>query len=121
MRSTLWLSHRLRIRQQSPIDCGSSSERRIQERYYQNGKDAHTLGVEEQATFLKVRCRAGCKPKFVPVAETNDPAASFERAWSSQNNPEGVWSYGYSSGFTDPITLYDKAVQNGINGPNAQY
>ena len=50
-----------------------------------------------------------------------DVANSFEQGWSTQSNPNGVWSYGYSSGFTAPITLYTQAVQNGVNGPNAQY
>ena len=52
---------------------------------------------------------------------TYDPAADFELGWTTQSNPNGVWSYGYSSGFANPKTLYDQTVQNGINGPNAQY
>jgi hypothetical protein len=32
-----------------------------------------------------------------------------------------VWSYGFSSEFTAPITLYTLTRQDGINGPNAQY
>ena len=91
------------------------------DRFYQNGKDAHTLREEEQAAFLKVRCLVGCNSEFVPLAQTFNPAASFEKGWNTQSNPNGVWSYGYSSGFTDPVTLYDKPVRNGINGPNAQY
>ena len=50
-----------------------------------------------------------------------DAAAAFEQGWIAGSNPNGVWSYGYSSGFTAPITLYTKTVQNGVNGPNAQY
>lgn len=90
------------------------------DRLYQNGKDAHRIRDEERAAFLKVRCLVGCQSDFVPVAESYDPATSFEKGWSAHHNPNGVWSYGYSSGFIDPITLYDKTVQNGINGPNAQ-
>ena len=52
---------------------------------------------------------------------TYDPAADFESGWTTQSNPNGVWSYGYSSGFANPVTLYDQTVQNGVNGPNAQY
>jgi hypothetical protein len=55
------------------------------------------------------------------VAQSYDPAAAFEQGWIAQSNPNGVWSYGYSSGFTAPITLYSETVQNGVNGPNAQY
>ncbi|MBV9287799.1 MAG: PEP-CTERM sorting domain-containing protein [Hyphomicrobiales bacterium] len=61
---------------------------------------------------------------FVPTigsAAIYDVAADFESGWSAQTNPNGVWSYGYSAGFTAPVTLYDKTVQNGVNGPNAQY
>jgi hypothetical protein len=47
-------------------------------------------------------------------------AADFEAGYTAQTNPNGVWSYGYSSGFTDRITLYDQTAQNGVNGPNAQ-
>jgi hypothetical protein len=50
-----------------------------------------------------------------------DAAADFEQGWIAQSNPNGVWSYGYSSGFTNSITLYDQTAQNGVNGPNAQY
>jgi len=95
--------------------------RSAHDRFYQNGKDAHSFSAEEQAALLRVRCLAGCKSEFVPVAQTTDPAATFEKGWTAHSNPNGVWSYGYSSGFTNPITLYDKAVRNGINGPNAQY
>jgi hypothetical protein len=91
------------------------------DRFYQNGKDAHTLSVEERAAFLKVRCLVGCKTEFVPVAETYNPASSFEKGWATHKNPNGVWSYAYSSGFANPIMLYDKSVQTGVNGPNAQY
>ena len=50
-----------------------------------------------------------------------DAAVDFEQGWTTQSNPNGVWSYGYSLGFTDPIILYDETVQNGVNGANAQY
>jgi hypothetical protein len=100
---------------------GSDGFRSAHDRFYQKGKDAHTLSAEEQAAFLRVRCLVGCNSEFVPVAQTYNPAVSFEKAWTTQSNPSDVWSYGYSSGFTKPITLYDKTAQNGINGPNAQY
>ncbi|MGA3078883.1 MAG: IPT/TIG domain-containing protein, partial [Bryobacteraceae bacterium] len=54
-------------------------------------------------------------------AQTYDVAAAFEQGWTSKSNPNGVWSYGYSSGFTNPVTLYSQTAQNGVNGPNAQY
>jgi hypothetical protein len=100
---------------------GSDGFRSAHDRFYQNGKDAHTLSAEEQAAFLRVRCLVGCNSEFVPVAQTYNPAVSFAKAWTTQSNPSDIWSYGYSSGFTKPITLYDKTAQNGINGPNAQY
>jgi hypothetical protein len=100
---------------------GSDGFRNAHDRFYQKGKDAHTFSAEEQAAFLRVRCLAGCKSEFVPVAQIYDPTVSFEKAWTTQSNPRDAWSYGYSSGFAKPITLYDKTVQNGINGPNAQY
>jgi hypothetical protein len=104
------------------ISAGPGEEfRSAHDRFYQNGKDAHSLSTEEQAAFLRVRCLVGCKSEFVPVAQTNDPASSFGKGWISHRNPDGVWSYGYSSGFTNPTALYDKAVRNGINGPNAKY
>lgn len=52
---------------------------------------------------------------------TYDVAASFEQGWTTDSNPNGVWSYGYSSGLSTPITLYSQTVQNGVNGPGAQY
>ena len=101
--------------------AGSDEFRSAHERFYQTGKDAHPLSAEEQAAFQKVRCLVGCKSEFVSAVQNYDPASSFERGWTTQSNPNGVWSYGYSSSFTNPITLYDKTVQIGVNGPNAQY
>ena len=54
-------------------------------------------------------------------AQTYDAAADFEQGFINQTNPNAVWSYGYSSSFTTPITLYDQTAQPGINGPNAQF
>ncbi|HYL64932.1 MAG TPA: hypothetical protein VE077_20140 [Candidatus Methylomirabilis sp.] len=100
---------------------GNDEFRSAHDNLYQNGKDVHALSAEELATFLRVRCLVGCKSELVPVAETYNPVTSFENGWTTHCNPNGVWSYGYSSGFTSPITLYDKTVRNGINGPNAKY
>ncbi|MGA9527937.1 MAG: hypothetical protein WBS24_07475 [Terriglobales bacterium] len=55
------------------------------------------------------------------MAQSWDVAASFEDGWTTKSNPYGMWSYGYSSGFTAPVTLYDRAEQNGVNGPNTQF
>jgi hypothetical protein len=55
------------------------------------------------------------------LAATYDPAASFEAGFTSRSNPNGVWSYGYSVGFTAPVTLYTQTTQPGVHGPNAQY
>lgn len=100
---------------------GNDEFRSAHDRFYQNGKDAHALSAKEESEFLRVRCLAGCKSEFVPVAESYNPAVSFGSGWTTHSNPIGVWSYGYSSGFTNPITLYDKTVRNGINGPNTKY
>src|SRR6266705_5325986 len=55
------------------------------------------------------------------TAITYDAAADFEEGWITHSNPNGVWSYGYSSDFATPVTLYDQTAQPGVNGPNAQY
>jgi hypothetical protein len=55
------------------------------------------------------------------AAQSYNPRSSFEHGWKKQLNPNGVWSYGYSSGVTESVTLYNQAMQNGVNGPNAQY
>ena len=47
--------------------AGSDEFRSAHARFYQNGKDAHPLGAEEQAAFQKVRCLVGCKSEFVPL------------------------------------------------------
>jgi hypothetical protein len=54
-------------------------------------------------------------------ANSYDAATAFEQGWVTHSNPNGVWSYGYSSGFANPVTLYDQTAQPGVNGPNAQY
>lgn len=103
------------------VHPGNDEFQTAHDRVYKNGKSAHRFGAQEQAEFLRVRCLRGCETEFVPVEETFDPVATFEGGWTTRKNPNGVWSYGYSAGFTEPITLYDRTVQNGINGPNAQY
>jgi hypothetical protein len=49
--------------------AGSDEFRSAHERFYQTGKDAHTLSAEEQAAFQKVRCLVGCKSEFAPVGK----------------------------------------------------
>jgi len=49
--------------------AGGDEFRSAHEKFYQNGKDAHTLSAEEQAAFQKVRCLVGCKSDFVPVGK----------------------------------------------------
>ena len=47
--------------------AGSDEFRSAHNRFFQTGKNAHTLTEEEQAAFLKVRCLGGCKTEYVPV------------------------------------------------------
>ena len=103
------------------VSPASDEFRKTHDQFYGNGKDAHSFGLEEQSSFLKVRCLVGCSSAFVAVAETYDPARSFESGWLAQRNPDGVWSYGYSSGIAKPVTLYDRTVRNGVNGPDTKY
>jgi hypothetical protein len=80
---------------------------------------------------MSVKSVSRCTPMLLLVlaitasscwaANSYNAAVGFEAGWTAQTNPNGVWSYGYSSGFTDAITLYDSTVQPGVNGPNAQY
>jgi hypothetical protein len=72
------------------------------------------------------RCAAAIL--FVCAVSTNsradviyDAAADFEAGFTAQSNPNDVWSYGYSSGFTSAVTLFTQTSQPGINGPNAQF
>ncbi len=54
-------------------------------------------------------------------ASTYDAASSFESGWLATTNPNGAWSYGYSSGFTGSITLYNQTAQGLYDSPNMQY
>ena len=47
--------------------AGGDEFRSAHERFYQTGKEAHSLSAKEQAAFQKVRCLVGCKSEFVPV------------------------------------------------------
>jgi len=47
--------------------AGGDEFRSAHARFYQTGKDAHSLSAEEQAAFQKVRCLVGCKPEFVRI------------------------------------------------------
>lgn len=39
-------------------------------------------------------------------AATYDPTTNFVAGWTAGTNPNGVWSYGYSSGLPGTVTLY---------------
>jgi hypothetical protein len=55
------------------------------------------------------------------AATTYDPAASFEQGFLSKSNPNGVWSYGHSTSFTGPVSLYTQTAQPGpLGGTNTQ-
>ncbi len=52
---------------------------------------------------------------------TYDPAADFEKGFLSHSNPNGVWSYGSSTSFTAPVSLYTSTSQPGVlGGTNTQ-
>jgi hypothetical protein len=53
------------------------------------------------------------------LAATYDPAAAFAAGYTTSSNPNGVWSYGYSSTVAGPLTLYNAQVQ-GVDSPNEQ-
>lgn len=103
------------------IDSASEEFRSAHDRFYKPGKKPHVLSENEGAEFLKIRCRNGCDSEFVRLAQADNPSESFATGWTARLNPDGVWSYGYSTGPAGAITLYDKPLQNGINGPNSLY
>jgi hypothetical protein len=53
------------------------------------------------------------------LATTYNPATTFEAGWVSGSNPNGVWSYGYSSSLGGPVTLYTAQVP-GADSPSQQ-
>jgi hypothetical protein len=55
------------------------------------------------------------------AATTYDVAADFEQGFLSHSNPNGVWSYGSSTSFTSSVSLDAQTLQNGSDGPNAQF
>jgi hypothetical protein len=50
---------------------------------------------------------------------TFDPAADFEGGWTTNSNPNGVWSYRYSPGIAGPVTLYDYTQAGVWGGPGS--
>jgi hypothetical protein len=53
-------------------------------------------------------------------AATYDASAAFEAGWISDSNPNGVWSYGYSSSLGGPVTLYTVQLSPGADSANQQ-
>ncbi len=53
-------------------------------------------------------------------AASYNPATAFEAGFTADTNPNGVWSYGYSSGITNPVTLFTNTVQGGLDSSNEQ-
>jgi hypothetical protein len=52
---------------------------------------------------------------------TYDPTAAYQAGWTAASNPNGVWSYGFSSSATSAVTLYDTATTGAINGGNEEF
>jgi hypothetical protein len=50
-----------------------------------------------------------------------DATAAYEAGWIAQTNPNGLWSYGYSSGPTAPVSLYTTPTTGSLNGGNEQF
>ncbi len=49
--------------------AGGDGFRSEHNKFFQTGKNAHTLSAEEQAQFRKVRCLVGCTSDYVPVGK----------------------------------------------------
>ena len=49
--------------------AGSDDFRSAHNRFYQTGKNAHTLSAKEAVEFQKVRCLVGCKSEFVLIGK----------------------------------------------------
>jgi hypothetical protein len=54
---------------------------------------------------------AACVCTNASWAQTYNPAKEYENGWKSGDNPNGVWSYGYSLGFTSRITRYNGTLE----------
>jgi hypothetical protein len=44
---------------------------------------------------------------------TYDATADYEAGWTSNSNPNGVWSYGWSTNLATRLNLYTNTIQNG--------
>jgi hypothetical protein len=53
-------------------------------------------------------------------SSTYNPATAFEAGFTAGTNPNGVWSYGESSSFTTPVTLFVNTFHPGFDSPNEQ-
>ena len=53
-------------------------------------------------------------------SDSFNPATAFEAGFTAGTNPNGVWSYGYSSGFTNSVNLFTNTVAPGFDSPNEQ-
>jgi hypothetical protein len=53
-------------------------------------------------------------------ATTYDPATAFEAGWLTGSNPNGVWTYGFSAGFTNSVTLFNRQASGAVNGSTNQ-
>jgi hypothetical protein len=72
----------------------------------------------------EMRLRALAAVPFLALAASGhvsatvyNPATDFASGWASATNPNGVWSYGFSSTVTGAVTLYTGRVA-GADSPN---
>src|SRR5215470_525403 len=81
-----------------------------------SGSPNKSWSAPAMGLFLLISASAYPQPSR---ADTFNPAADFETGWLSVSNPNGVWSYGYSSTAGGPVTLYTGRI-GGADSPNQQ-
>ena len=50
-----------------------------------------------------------------------DPVADYDAGWKAGKNPNGVWTYGWSSTLTSPLHLYTRKADHKDYPPNANF
>jgi PEP-CTERM motif len=77
------------------------------------------ISMQLRASALAAGLAALALSSGQALATIYDPAADFEAGWTTSSNPNGVWSYGYSSTVSGPVILYTTQIP-GADSPNQQ-
>ena len=71
--------------------------------------------------FMVLAVMSTCLFSPVSAVSIHDPVADYDAGWLAGTNPNGVWTYGWSSTLTSSLTLYSRNRTTTQDCPGSTY